>query len=63
MHLFFNLFATIVIFGLPVVRDLPPRGATWLANRAAERKIYAVVWALGVFVALPLLLIFLTTVF
>ncbi|GAA4912764.1 Na/Pi cotransporter family protein [Nesterenkonia rhizosphaerae] len=63
VHLFFNLFATIVIFGLPVVRDLPPRGATWLANRAAERKIYAVVWALGVFVALPLLLIFLTTVF
>lgn len=52
VHLFFNLFATVVIFGLPVIRNIPPRGATWLTNLAAERKIWAVVWALGVFVVL-----------
>ncbi|WP_229503543.1 hypothetical protein [Nesterenkonia sedimenti] len=63
VHLMFNLFAVIVIFGLPVIRDLPPRGATWLANLAAERKIYAGIWALGVFVVLPLILIFATTAF
>ena len=58
VHLLFNLFATAVIFGLPVIRDLPPRGATWLANLAAERKLYAAAWVLGIFVALPLALIF-----
>lgn len=63
VHLFFNLFAVLVIFCLPVVRDLPPRGATWLANLAAERKIWAGVWAVGVFVVLPLILIFATSAF
>ncbi len=62
-HMFFNVFATVVIFGLPVIRNLPPRGATWLANLAAERKIWAAIWALGVFVVLPLILIFVTTAF
>ncbi|GAA3060157.1 Na/Pi symporter [Actinocorallia glomerata] len=63
VHLSFNVLATLVIFGLPFLRELPPRGATWLANLAAEKKIYAAVWVLGVFVALPLVLIFGTVIF
>lgn len=62
VHLLFNVCATLVIFGLPVMRDLPPRAAVWLANLAAEKKVYAAAWVLGVFVALPLLLIFVTVV-
>lgn len=63
VHLFFNLFATVLIFILPVVRNLPPRGATLLADLAAERKMYAAVWSLGVFVVVPLVLIFATSLF
>ncbi|GAA1824942.1 Na/Pi symporter [Nesterenkonia flava] len=58
VHLFFNIFGTVVIYGLPFLRELPLKGATWLANLAAEKKIYAFAWVLGVFVALPLVLIF-----
>ncbi|WP_136090179.1 Na/Pi cotransporter family protein [Auritidibacter ignavus] len=63
VHLSFNVFATLVIYALPFLRNIPPSGATWLANVAAERKIYAVIWAVGVFLVLPLILIFATTVF
>ncbi|GAA1181911.1 Na/Pi symporter [Nesterenkonia xinjiangensis] len=63
VHLAFNVLATLVIFGLPFLRDLPPRGATWLANLAVEKKIYAAVWVLGIFVVLPMVLIFATVIF
>ncbi|UXA18562.1 Na/Pi symporter [Mycobacterium sp. SMC-4] len=63
VHLLFNVFATLLIFGLPFLRGLPLRGATWLGALAAERKIYAAAWVLGVFVALPLVLILLTSLF
>lgn len=63
VHVIFNLLAITVIFGLPVLRDLPPRGAAWLADLAAEKKVYAAVWVLGVFLVLPLGLIFVTSVF
>ncbi|CAN3126778.1 Na/Pi cotransporter family protein [Mycobacterium sp. smrl_JER01] len=61
VHLLFNLFATALIFGTPMLRTLPLRGATWLGNLAAQRKVYAVVWVLGVFVVLPLGLIAVTS--
>ncbi len=57
VHLLFNVAATLIIFGLPFLRVLPPSGAQVLANLSAERKIWAVVWTLGVFLALPMLLI------
>lgn len=63
VHLSFNILATLLIFGLPFLRELPPRGAVWLANLAAEKKVYAAVWVLGVFVVLPLVLIFGTVIF
>lgn len=59
VHLFFNVFATLLIFGIPGMRELPLKGAQWLANLAVERKTYAVGWVLVVFLALPLALIFL----
>ncbi|WP_349829470.1 Na/Pi symporter [Brevibacterium litoralis] len=63
VHLLFNLCATLVVFGIPVVRELPLRGAAWLAGLAARRTWIAAVWVLGVFVALPAVLIVLTAVF
>lgn len=62
VHLFFNILAVVVIFGLPFLRNLPITGADWLAGLAAERKIYAAAWVLGVFFVLPLLLVAATTI-
>lgn len=60
VHLFFNLIAVALIFSLPFLRVLPLMGAEWLAGLAAERKAIAAAYVLGVFIALPALLIFLT---
>lgn len=62
VHMLFNLLAVVLIFGLPLLRRLPLAGAEWLAGLAAERKIYAAIWVLGMFVALPALLIFVTAI-
>ncbi len=59
VHLFFNLLGTAVIYGLPGIREIPLKGAEWLSGLAADRKLAAFAWVLGVFVALPLALIFL----
>ena len=63
VHMLFNVFAVLVIFGLPFLRDLPIRGAEMLAALAAEKKIYAAAWIAGVFILLPLLMIAVTTIF
>ena len=60
VHLLFNTFATILIYGLPFLRNLPISGAELLAHLGAENKMYVAVWVLGVFLALPALLILLT---
>ena len=59
VHLFFNLFGTAVIYGIPGIRELPLKGAQWLSHLAAERKVAAFAWVLAVFIGLPLALIFL----
>lgn len=63
VHLYFNVLAVALIFGLPFLRNLPIFGAEWLAGLAAEQKIYAAIWVLGVFVAVPAILIFATVAF
>lgn len=63
VHMLFNVFAVVVIFGLPFLRDLPIRGAELLGMLASEKKIYAAAWIVGVFLLLPLLLIAITTIF
>lgn len=61
VHLLFNVFATVLIFGLPFLRVIPLKGAELLAKLSAERKWIAVAWTFGVFLALPLVLIALTS--
>lgn len=62
VHVLFNVFAALVVFGLPFMRQLPLRGATWLGNLAATNKMWAAAWTASVFVGIPLALIGLTTV-
>ncbi|WP_146340914.1 Na/Pi symporter [Nesterenkonia sp. NBAIMH1] len=59
VHLFFNIFATALIFGVPGLREVPLIGARWLSELAVRRAPAAFAWVCAVFIALPLGLIFL----
>lgn len=61
IHLFYNIFSAIVIFGVPFLRPLPIIGAKWLGDLGAKNKIYVLVWLAGLFVVIPAVLIALTT--
>lgn len=63
VHLLFNLSATLILFVPPFIRPAAIICSTWLANRAAENKLYVVTWVLGVFVVIPGILIALTSIF
>lgn len=60
VHLIYNTSAVILIYGIKVLRKLPIRGAYWMAKVAAENKVIALSYILGVFFALPAALIFIT---
>ncbi len=57
VHLAFNLLAVLVIFGIKNLRVLPLRGATWMAKLATQNKMLAILYILGVYFALPGLLV------
>lgn len=63
VHLLYNVFAMIVIMGIPFLRPIPVKAATWIGNLGASNKLYVVLWVLGVFVAIPAVMIFVTSVF
>ncbi|MBP1464937.1 Na/Pi symporter [Candidatus Chloroploca sp. M-50] len=63
VHLFFNLFGTLIIFGIPFLRDLPVVGSERLGAAASERPWVAFAYLGGVFFALPLLLLGLSMLF
>lgn len=54
VHLFFNLLAILVIFGLPFLRSIPIYMAEFLAVLAERNKLYVAGYILGVFFVLPL---------
>lgn len=53
IHLTYNVLGVLVIFGLPFLRYLPVRAAEWLGVTAAENKMYALMYILGVFFVVP----------
>ncbi|NEE04440.1 Na/Pi symporter [Phytoactinopolyspora halotolerans] len=63
VHLLFNVFALALIYGVPVLREIPLAGARWLASLAVKQKMYAVAWVLGTFILLPGALILATSLF
>lgn len=60
VHLFYNLFAVIVIYGIPFLRQIPIFLAETLAAITVKHKFVALAYILGVFFLLPGLLIYLT---
>lgn len=57
VHLFFNVFGVLLIFGIPFLRKLPVIGAERLAAAASENKLVALVYLVGVFFVIPLILL------
>lgn len=56
VHVLFNLFAVVFIYGLPFLRDLPVRAAEGLARIGSENKLLALGYVAGLFFALPALM-------
>ncbi|WP_026958703.1 Na/Pi symporter [Aliagarivorans taiwanensis] len=52
VHLIFNVLATLFIFGVPALRELPMKGAEFLGDMAAKTK-----WAIAGYIGLVFLLL------
>jgi sodium-dependent phosphate cotransporter len=59
-HLLFNIFGILLIYPFRPIRGVPMTMAKRLADAAARSKKYAAFFIVGIFYALPLLLIFLS---
>ena len=53
VHLFYNVLGVLLIYGIPLLRELPIKMAEALATRASEQKAYAFSYIAGVFFILP----------
>ena len=53
IHLTYNILGVVVIYGIPVLRRLPIKSAQWLGATAAENKIAALGYIVGVFFLVP----------
>ena len=60
VHLFFNLFAVAIIYGIKPLREIPLFAAEKLADLAVKRKAYAFAYLALAFFIIPSLAIFLT---
>ncbi|MDB4837098.1 Na/Pi symporter [Marinomonas sp.] len=55
IHLIYNILGVIVIYGIPMLRDIPVRAAEALGATAAENKFAALAYILAVFFFMPAL--------
>ncbi|BCL71054.1 putative Sodium-dependent phosphate transporter [Vibrio nigripulchritudo MADA3029] len=53
VHLVFNLMATIFIYGIPFLRELPIKGADLISDMAMKNKAVVVGYLLAVFIIMP----------
>ena len=60
VHLSYNVLGVIVIYGIPLLRDVPIRNAQALARLARKRKSVALAYILLVFFAVPLVAVFIS---
>ncbi len=57
VHFLFNVFAVLVIYGIPYLRDLPIIAAEKLATLGTENKFLALLYVVGSFFILPGLMV------
>lgn len=63
VHLIYNVIGVVVIYGIPLLRNVPLKCATALADAAVRNKLYALGYIAGVFFILPGLLILVSNLF
>lgn len=56
-HFFFNVFGVILWYPIPQMRKIPLGCATWLGRTVQTYRWFGFVYMLGVFVAIPLILL------
>ena len=55
VHTLFNIAAILLFYPIPSLREIPIRGAEALAGLAVKRRLLAVVYVAGMFIAVPLI--------
>ena len=63
VHVLFNVFGIMIIYGLPFLRMLPVRAAEKLAALAVDHKSIVAGWVISVFLIVPAAGIFISTLF
>ena len=53
VHLTFNILATLLIFGIPFLRELPLKGADIISTMAMKNKAVVITYLLTVFILMP----------
>ncbi|MBD1564318.1 Na/Pi symporter [Vibrio sp. S12_S33] len=53
VHLTFNILATVVIYGIPFLRELPMKGAEKIAEMATKNKAVVAGYLISVFIVMP----------
>lgn len=53
VHLAFNVLATVLIYGVPFLRELPIKGAEMIAEMATKNKAVVAGYLLSVFIIMP----------
>jgi len=57
LHLLFNLFAILLIFSIPLLRNIPPTVAEKMAEITQKNKFFVGAYILTVFFLVPLLVL------
>ena len=57
VHLLFNMSGMTLVLAIPRLREVPVRLAEHFAGLCVERRFYAIVYLVGVFFALPVVLL------
>ncbi|MDC0609384.1 Na/Pi symporter [Vibrio sp.] len=60
VHLSFNILATVLIYGVPFLRNLPLKGAELISEMAVKNKAVVFIYLLSVFLILPGVILALT---
>ncbi len=53
VHLTFNILATILIYGVPFLREIPLKGADYISDMAVKNKSVVAAYLLSVFLIIP----------
>ncbi len=59
VHVLFNIFGILIIYPIKFIREVPIRMAEFVGELAYKNRIYAILYLIGLFYGLPLLLEFL----